>query len=295
MYISFYPLYIKTKWLLIFILLLPLLGKAQPYQSIFGQESTEWYIASRNLGMEKFMGTDTARVIKIFQYEGYTWHKVHFPKHFNLLDLREVLDSGRVYGRLANYDTVNLDENEYLLFDMSLNQGDTFKFLLDYEFIDIPVDTVYYENGRKIIDFYWPIGFDSVQTALKFIEGIGPSNSLDELMTHDGYPSNTTLCSYKDGQMVYNSGLLGGRCTLEWVGIEEMLHQEFKVWPNPVDDFLQLEIPEGKNVNARIFDVTGKVVFQLINPKNEINVTKLIPGMYFIKTDRHLFSRFIKL
>ncbi len=285
----------KTKHFLILILLLPLLGKAQPYQSIFGQESTEWHIASRDLGSEKLLGTDTARVIKVFQYEGYTWHKVHFPRHFNILDLREVTDSGRVYGRLANFDTVNLDENEYLLFDMSLNQGETFHFLLDYEYIDIPVDTVYYETGRKIIDFGFLIGFDSVQTVLKFIEGIGPTNSLDEIITHDGYPSNTTLCSYKDGQMVYNSGLLGGRCTLEWVGIEELPDQEFNIWPNPVGDILNFGLHGNKFVNAQIFDLTGKAVYQIPDINMEADVSKLRPGMYFIKTNQQLYSRFIKL
>ena len=91
----------KTKHFLILILLLPLFGKSQPYQSIFGQESTEWYIASNCLSIDKDWpyGTDHAFVVDTIQFQGNKWYQILFPGHHNELFCREELNTGKIIAR----------------------------------------------------------------------------------------------------------------------------------------------------------------------------------------------------
>ena len=58
---------------------------------------------------------------------------------------------------------------------------------------------------------------------------------------------------------------------------------EIKIFPNPAKYFLEIEIPNGiNNYEVKIFNsIGGQVVFE--KNKNNINISKLINGVYFLK------------
>src|SRR5689334_18954699 len=72
---------------------------------------------------------------------------------------------------------------------------------------------------------------------------------------------------------------------------EQQVAAEIKVHPNPVQDRLVVELPvlENQAVNSIwLYDITGKEIYN--NPqavdKVEIDVSKLLPGTYFLKAIR---------
>lgn len=73
------------------------------------------------------------------------------------------------------------------------------------------------------------------------------------------------------------------------VGIEENNLVEFKFYPNPVTDVLYFNI----NVDVKIIDLTGKVVMSEMNV-NQINVSELKPGVYFIQEASGEIQKFVK-
>jgi hypothetical protein len=75
---------------------------------------------------------------------------------------------------------------------------------------------------------------------------------------------------------------------------------DFKLYPNPAEDYLIVEYALGKmeNFNLQIYDVLGKRLQQVNLPPNEnqveINISDLSKGVYFVKiegSDKYLFSQ----
>ena len=73
---------------------------------------------------------------------------------------------------------------------------------------------------------------------------------------------------------------------------------EINVYPNPVADYLKLNIPDGINVSGfEIFDLTGKKIDSNVLYTNFIDVNNYSEGIYFLrlKTDKGVLnSKFIK-
>ena len=67
---------------------------------------------------------------------------------------------------------------------------------------------------------------------------------------------------------------------------ESVKQQAISVYPNPVKDFLIVDLSSEKIKNAKyqLFDGSGKVIHQgdLKNIKNEINTSTLVSGLYIL-------------
>lgn len=77
---------------------------------------------------------------------------------------------------------------------------------------------------------------------------------------------------------------------------DEVIKINIKIYPNPTSDFININTKEKIN-NIEVYDATGKKVISDINPKNQIDVRKLLKGVYYIRvmTDKkNLTSKFIK-
>ncbi len=68
-----------------------------------------------------------------------------------------------------------------------------------------------------------------------------------------------------------------------------------KVYPNPANDFLNVEVPE--KATFQLFDITGKqIVFQTnVNQKQEINIQNIANGIYLVRIFNDKFSSFKKI
>ncbi len=73
-----------------------------------------------------------------------------------------------------------------------------------------------------------------------------------------------------------------------WEGVdatavdERTLDQNVKLYPNPVDDILQINANSAMK-SVKIFNVSGQVVKEITDNFNQINVTDLSSGLYIVK------------
>ena len=74
---------------------------------------------------------------------------------------------------------------------------------------------------------------------------------------------------------------------------------EFKLYPNPAQEMLFFDLPIAfLPTDIAIYDLTGKLIRSFkYEQKNNIKVSDLTPGMYFIKftsSDRTINLNFVK-
>ncbi|MEZ4908038.1 MAG: T9SS type A sorting domain-containing protein [Saprospiraceae bacterium] len=65
------------------------------------------------------------------------------------------------------------------------------------------------------------------------------------------------------------------------------------IYPNPAKEYLFIDIDKDY-FNASILDSTGKIILD-VKSNNQINISGLTPGVYFIKIDNQKLYKFIKL
>jgi hypothetical protein len=68
------------------------------------------------------------------------------------------------------------------------------------------------------------------------------------------------------------------------VGIKDEILENLKVYPNPADDFLNVELPSNfDKVSYRILDVNGKLVKQGNLRSKRIEISNLTTGSYLLQ------------
>ena len=69
------------------------------------------------------------------------------------------------------------------------------------------------------------------------------------------------------------------------LGIQETVIAKtlFEVYPNPINNTLHLKVDNNLYKGAVIFDLQGKMMFELDSSSTEINVESLTNGVYFVK------------
>jgi len=76
---------------------------------------------------------------------------------------------------------------------------------------------------------------------------------------------------------------------------EQRILDKINIYPNPVNDVINIEIDNESNVDFTIYTIDGKSVNNgSINAKNSISVDGLASGLYFIKFQKGTASRSVK-
>lgn len=80
-----------------------------------------------------------------------------------------------------------------------------------------------------------------------------------------------------------------------WVDLSELENSNYKVFPNPASDWLQIEMPHSEEKQFQLFDLNGIIQFSgtISKMSNEIDIRSLSSGVYLIKIDEHI-ERFLK-
>lgn len=250
---------------------------AQNYESIFGNESTQWNMTIGNLwGMgstEHAVSGDTLINGKEYKIiDGYNTYEEYFGF------LREDSAIGKVW--YCN----SVNTTEILIMDMNLDVGDSMYIGGNWNphTGHYKVDSVYYLNSRKYIRFDFKIPFPE-QEPFVLIEGI--TSNMGFRYQDGQYIENFNpklLCSYKNGTQIYGSG----PCEITIQGIEENRNDnKIKIFPNPFSNIINIEALTYKNkpIKYKILDFKGK---QILKGKFTNNMTldlnKLTSGIYLI-------------
>jgi len=169
------------------------------------------------------------------------------------------------------------NDEERLLFDFSLNQGDTFHSPETYG--DIIIDTVYQlvtgdGISRKMIEFENYYGY--------MLEGIGGPAG----------PTFDPIYYFEQGQWLScveslnGINIIGEQCEDFLTGIDTHINtvNEIAIYPNPFSDFIRIEYNQGIH-NIKLLSATGALL-KIINLKEKttsIDTKNLRSGMYFIE------------
>lgn len=143
-------------------------------------------------------------------------------------------------------------DSEELLFDFSLNQGDTIN--------DMVIDTVYYYTTtdgvtRKVLNFWYWGDIDPPEMAM--VEGIGgPWGPFEKpYWWFENYLE--PLCFKKNGVQIFY-GLCYNMTTVNTYNPDKEI---IKCYPNPVVDYLTIEVPENFGVfEIKLLDCSGKII-----------------------------------
>ena len=259
--------------------------KAQ-YQSIFGQNSTEWIFEWTNLfGWAQ----DTAYVEKDTVVFGYNWKKIRVSPTTGVVQnalVREDTTIGKIWYKYIGNDYP--DTLEKLLFDYSLQVGDTFDVSNSGAMtstLENTVDSVYYVNGAKHIRFK---GKYYGNENYLFIEGI--SGILGVFWKQYGtlLLANYLLCSYKDGvQTFYQNKKYNGNCNVWWfwsTDNPEKINTQITLFPNPAKSVLNIKTDniKYKVTLIELINVYGSIVISYKNPYS-VDISNLPAGTYIIK------------
>jgi len=77
------------------------------------------------------------------------------------------------------------------------------------------------------------------------------------------------------------------------VATDDVTYQDLQVYPNPFDDVILIKTQE-KISSIRIFDVSGRTVYQSLSGKNAVSASHLTPGVYFLELNHQKVIKLIK-
>ncbi len=285
-------MFYKTLLIISICLTMILYSQAQ-YQSIFGQNSTQWVFEWHNLGIDE---QDTIYVEKDTVAFGHNWKKImvtRYQQQFNGGLLREDTTIGKVWYKGLKFQQSSRDTTQVIVFDYSLNINDTFDIgngwsAFQSTTTENTVDSIYYLNGKKYIRFKGLYSPGVPPENYLFIEGIsGNLGILWKASNVGGLGTPYLLCSYKDGiKTSYVNQRHNGNCNVfgaNNLNDYETLSKLISIFPNPAFNDLYFELSDGLKVEKiNVFDLQGRRIFIHGNNRN-IDISPLSSGTYFIQ------------
>lgn len=146
-------------------------------------------------------------------------------------------------------------------------------------------------SGTQIRDVRSGEGFEFM-SSLNVHFGLGAETSITEIRVY--WPSGV-VDVFENPSINASHVLVEGSAPLS---IEDETFSTISIYPNPVDNILKIKTSAVLTEKiATIFDVTGKRVFNQMITNNELNVSSLQGGVYFLRIEsdgRSITRKFIK-
>ncbi len=276
------------------------------YKSIFGEHTTEWVFEWHNLD---FGGQDTVYVQKDTIVNDVFWRKILVRNNSFIYKgglLREDTILGKVWYKGLYFLNDELDTTEFLLFDFALEESNIFdvsNMWTGYQgttTVENTVDTVYYIDGLKHIQFAGNYDSEHPSEPYLFIEGIGGNLGVLWKQYSGGLQAQYLLCSYKDGiKTSYSNIRHMGECEILIMSkyIEFNTPNELTIYPNPCNDFATIQLKSALplyDINISIFDLTGKIIYKT-HSGPYLDLSSISPGLYCILIETSNGNNFTKL
>jgi len=172
---------------------------------------------------------------------------------------------------------------EVLLYDYDLEVGDFFNEDDDHPMKVESVSTIIDESGveRK----KWEFSFLTLPDETEYwIEGIGSSRgflNVGRYTPGDDGEIFHLLCFHKSWNVIYINPVFN-ECDEDFIS-ENSMENGFEVYPNPAKDFVKILNDKDLTIsNIEIIDMFGRVI-SCVEGNDEINVSELPQGEYFVK------------
>ncbi len=263
--------------ILLFLIIVNISNVKAQYNSLFGDNHTCWNIKTDQLAgpvldsllyvSDTIISDNLYKKCKYYR-ENNEWESYIF--------IREDNDSGK------SWYFVDDETTQYLIYDMSLELGDSFYL---ERVGDITVDSIYTtSDGSKCIrfDYWFGSGLDRVKFTM--MEGIGTNVGI---VYHDavamGNINPVLLCQEKDGVYNYinNHPIYRENCNLNPLGINNNFENDNKVlvFPNPTKGLFKIRCDVLRK--AQVYNLSGEIIFTTNN--KEVNLSQQTEGIYFLK------------
>ncbi len=179
-------------------------------------------------------------------------------------------------------------DEEFLLYDFSLEPGDNVIAGLYNDFATFTVDSVIQvEINGEWRDQTWlstPIMEDYSET---WTEGIGSSLGMpwacSRVVIVGGFYD--LLCMKAEDELIYMNPEFNS-CYINTVGIGETAASEPEIHPNPATDFIFLKNTENVQITSiRLLDISGRLIKTFPPDRHTLDVRSMTPGMYLIEIE----------
>ena len=250
---------------------------AQPYQSCFGKEKTQWNI----------LIPDRYPVATIIQTVGAkeSYNGMEVYRHPNRLNnyYREDTLTGKIWDYNSSID------KEYLIMDLSMEKGDTFFLepLGGWKEDYVIIDSIYYdEYNRKTLLSDTQFNGDLIPFYMSFTEGIGPNTGVTYWSS--GYYAEYLLCLFKNDTLYYHSDLYveayGDTCEIYTTDILEISEVSTEI--RYFQEKISIELKEPTSGKVELYSLAGKRL-KSVEFKNRKTVTLRIgyqkTGVYLVQ------------
>lgn len=187
--------------------------------------------------------------------------------------IREDIENRKVYIR-----DFSSEEEEEVLYDFSLVEGETFTSYGEQPQVIDSIRTVTLENGEERKIFYLP--FEQF-----YIEGIGGCQGVQfPLIQGIGF-AYVPRCYYENSELIWTGG--DNSSCFGILSIEDTQRENtLSVFPNPAVSEIWLEFDDNRGAHTyKVFDLAGKsrVEGQIIQANQSLDISKLPTGVYMIQ------------
>jgi hypothetical protein len=287
---------------------------AQNYQSFFGEEDTRviYIHDDGTLGEDPRFLDSLSITTEVVSADGeilkkadrFKYNQTEPPISFYY---RENLEEGKLWYRPT------IDAEEFLIADLSLEIGDTTEIFSPFfggNDNPLTVSNIVYDGNYKIIYFE-----TSWYVEIFIKEGVLPMMFSEQVTLPEGlgyFLTYFTVCVEKDGNQVFRideiwdidiEDPINNWVSCELIDIQNLSNETFDehqytIYPNPTLDKLNIDA-HGNTVNhIELFDIQGKrVMTTSLTNSNQVDVSHLSPGIYFIKLDtgkNSIIHKFVK-
>lgn len=187
---------------------------------------------------------------------------------------------------------INGEENEYLLYNFSMNVGDEIEMLNPFSpfpssggmFTLTSIDNIELVDGTIYKQFnFSPSQGNTISTwNATWIEGIG---SLSIVTAPGGNPNfdgvGALSCSFRNGNSFYSNFERVHSCDAVLNIVENEILSDVNIFPNPTSDCFYIN-SKIDDLKISIIDVMGKVVLEY-KAQQCYDITSLNKGVYFVK------------
>lgn len=268
----------KTIFLLFIIPLFTIKGNAQNVFPSF-TDNSNWNVLEGMWGAGSF--TNSYEFDGADSLCGYTYSVMEFTDFPDTVAYFRS-DSLKAYYRL----TTDCSDKEYLMYDYSMNIGDTVYVGYDMftngitdtaAFVLANVELINYFgiNRKRFTVLYDPANWGNNNGFLRemyWIEGIGSP-------VHPFYPfvclwdgceyGSRLLCYDSSGVQLYQDEILATCDTTFLTSIAEEQKQELKIYPNPFNNKITVKIDVKSATKIELYDILGRRVDDIRSVRNE--------------------------
>lgn len=272
------------------LFLIVCLGNCQDNKVIIKEDTTIWYFANRQLSGDKI---DTIYAGEMSVNWITLWYRGRYSQEKTI--------AGYVKQDIKNeklWYKETLEKDSVLIFDLDLEIGD--EFLFPHSGYLATVLNVYYENERKIIEFNANTGWGDNK---KFIEGVGPNNSLIACWMLPGILSPYVVCQHNLSSLEYKveNPFYFIDCDFNTTDIFSVISSDIRIFPNPFNDYIKVELIKNHNqLSFRLYNDLGQLLNsgKLLEPQI-LNTESIKRGVYFLEIienrNKSLKTKLIKL